>query len=614
MGVLKFTLSISLFVILGSCNFDEVQYYVNLINREQQRAEYFNLPVDAQLSKPHTRRYLEYGMFDHIVIGAGTAGSIVASRLSEDKSRNVLLLEAGGYETNFTDIPFMAGTMQNSEYNWNYRTVPQSTSCLGMNKRQCSYSRGKIVGGSSGINGLLYTRGNKRDFDNWCLLGNPGWCYKDILTFFKKSENSKINGDPFYHGFGGPLNVEYTKPRTKKHVAFIAANIELGSSFVDYNGKRQEGVGFTQYTTKNGKRGSSGRMFLHPVLNRKNLKIEPYSHVTQILINPKSKKAFGVVYAKNNQYYIAQSRKDIVLSAGAIGSPQLLMLSGIGPISHLEELKIPVIQNLSVGQNLQDHVGLRIMLNFITNYTDVDKSLEDNLKDYLNGTGLFTDPFDSKSIAFLRSNFSKVDNFPDIELLYMSSHTTYPIYKTFFNLDFNTYKDSMTNFDYRKSFAIIVFHLHPDSKGYIKLKSADPFEYPLINPKMLSDTNFRDIGSMYEGVKLALKLLDTNAFKQLSARLHHVHLPACKRFTYLSKRYWYCHIRQLATSFAHPVGTCKMGPDPLKGDVVDHTLKVYGIQNLRVADASIMPVITSGHTSAPVMMIGEKAAHMIMFE
>ncbi|KAF5303570.1 hypothetical protein FQR65_LT08171 [Abscondita terminalis] len=489
------------------CESNDVDYYVNLIESESKRAATFVLPTHSKTEKPFSKDFIEYGKFDHIVVGAGSAGGIVASRLSEDQFREVLLLEAGGPDTNFTEIPGVMGILWDLEYNWGYHTVPQSTYCLGMKEKRCSYLRGKALGGSSTINSLIYTRGSKRDFDNWCAEGNPGWCYKDVLPYFKKVENSNINDDPFYHGFGGYINLEYSKPHTKKQRAFIEANIELNRTFLDYNGFRQEGVGMTQMNTKNGRRCSTGTTYLRTAFKRKNLKILTQSHVTRVLINPKTKTAFGVLFAKNNKYYVAKSRKDIVISAGAIGSPQLLMLSGVGPNLHIQQFGIPVLENLSVG--------------------------------------------------------------------------------------------------------IMIILLHPQSRGYIKLKSSDPFDYPIIDSRGFSDVNYKDIETVYEGVHLCLNLLETKAFKNLDAKLHRVHLPTCKEFVYMSKDYWYCHMRQLSSSFAHVVGTCKMGPDPFQGAVVDHQLKVYGINNLRVADASIMPLIPGAHTNAPTMMIGEKAAAMI---
>ncbi|KAK4887875.1 hypothetical protein RN001_004146 [Aquatica leii] len=604
--VLVLTLSLTC---VRSYSKDLIDYYVNLIQTEIKRSETFSLPVNSQNDKPFSNEYVEYGTFDHIVVGAGSAGSIVASRLSEDSFREVLLLEAGGLETNFTDIPKMAGPLWYLEYNWNYYTIPQTTACLGMTKKQCAYPRGKMLGGSSGINGVVYTRGSKKDFDNWCAQGNPGWCYKDVLPFFKKSEDSKINGDPYYHGTKGYINIEYAKPNTRQQRAFIEGNIELNRSFVDYNGNRQEGVGITQLTQKNGRRCSTGA-FLKKASNRRNLKISTYSHVTRILINQKTKRAFGVLFAKNNKYYVARSRKDIIVSAGAIGSPQLLMLSGIGPKLHLEDLKIPVIKNLAVGNNLQDHVAFGL-LHFETDFPERVKSLQDNVIDYLNGVGELTDTFSAKGIAFIRTNLTEVDDFADIELILLGSNITSKYIQKMFNYGDETFKLGWPTKNINQFFSILIILMHPESRGYIKLKSSDPFDYPLINTMMLSDPNFKDIDTIYEGIKLTLKLLDTKAFKKLGTKLYPVHLPVCRQFEYLSKDYWYCHIRQVATSVAHIVGSCKMGPNPLNGAVVDHKLKVYGIRNLRVADASIMPLVPGAHTNAASMMVGEKAASMI---
>ncbi|KAK4887504.1 hypothetical protein RN001_003775 [Aquatica leii] len=610
MTILRKLIIAVLFSSVLSKSDDLVDYYVKLIQSEIQRSETFHSPTNAQDSKPFTNNYYEYGIFDHIVIGAGSAGGIVASRLSEDSFRKVLLLEAGGYETNFTEIPGMMAILFSSEYSWNYYTVPQTTSCLGMVNKQCTYMRGKILGGCSAINAAVYTKGCKRDFNNWCAEGNPGWCYEDVLPFFKKFEHSNINGDPFYHGSDGYINIEYPSPNTIQQRAFIEGNIELNRSFVEYNGFRQEGVGITQLNHENGRRASTANTLLKEASNRENLKILTGSHVIRILISKKSKKAYGVLFAKNNQYYVARSRKDIVLSAGSIGSPQLLMLSGIGPKHHLEDLEIPVIQELSVGENLQDHVGFS-MLHFETNFPEPFKTLKENVIDYLNGVGELTNTFNTKGIAFIRTNLTKIDDFADIELLLMRISGISKHMQKLNNYDNEAHQFGWPTGSLSNFFSILMILMHPESRGYLKLKSSNPFDYPLIDPQLLSDPNFKDIETMYEGILLTLKLLDTEAFKKLGVKLYHIHLPACKIYEYLSKDYWYCHLRQVASTNAHIVGTCKMGPDPLHGAVVNHELKVYGIHNLRVADASIMPLVPGAHTNAAAMMIGEKAAHMI---
>ncbi|KAF5300725.1 hypothetical protein FQR65_LT19321 [Abscondita terminalis] len=569
-----------------------VDYYVQLIESETNRSQTFSLPIDSQSEKPFNDEFVEYGTFDHIVVGAGSAGAIVASRLSEDKFRDVLLLEAGGPQTNLTEIPGAIGVLWNLEYNWNYYTEPQSAYCLGMKERRCAYQRGKVIGGSSSINGLVYTRGSKKDFDNWCAEGNTGWCYKDVLPYFKKLENYTIGGSSSCHGFEGYINVEYSKPHTKKQRAFIDANVELNRTFVDYNGFRQEGVGITQMSTVKGRRCSTGTTYLKTASKRNNLKISIQSHATKILINPNTKTAFGVLFAKNNKI---------------LRSPQLLMLSGIGPKQHLQQLRIPIIENLSVGENFQDHVGFP-MMHVETSVPEPDKTLEENVKDYLNGVGALTNAFNAKGIAFVRTNLTKIDDFADIEILTIG---TSPVTKKFFNYDDDTFNFGFPSTNHNFYFTFLIILLHPRSRGILKLNSADPFDYPIIDSNGLSDNDFVDVETVYEGVQLALKLLETKAFKDIGARLHRVHLPDCKEFDYMSRDYWYCHIRYFSSSMAHNVGTCKMGPSPLHGAVVDNRLKVYGIKNLRVADASIMPLVPGAHTNAPTMMIGEKAADMI---
>ncbi|KAK5644051.1 hypothetical protein RI129_007896 [Pyrocoelia pectoralis] len=590
------------------CSNDEVDFYVKLIEEETGRA-YTALPTDSSGYQPKYESMSYFGNFDYIIVGAGSAGAVVANRLSEDLDRSVLLIEAGGYETDFTDIPLMNEYTKGLEFNWNYNTTPQTTACLGMLDKECPYPVGKGLGGTSIINALMYVRGNQKDFNNWYQQGNPGWAYDDVLPYFIKSESSHVNGDRGYHGYDGYLNVEYHKPSSPELAAFLQANIDLGRKIIDYNGKEQLGVAQTQHNTKNGKRHSTGRAFIDPVKHRPNLKILTHRLVTKILID-KNRKAYGVLFSGNGKLYSATVTREIIVSAGSIASPQLLMLSGIGPRAHLVSKSIPVIQSLSVGENFQDHATY-FALNFITNYTEPHKSLEQNVVDYLNSSGPFTIPGNSQGLGFFRTKLSKTPNYPDIELIMNPSNSTGNSVQRVYH-----YNDEVINTIYKdinpsQTFSLIVILLHPKSRGTIKLKSNSPYEYPLIDPKFFSDPGNEDLETMYQGIKLALEIVDTEPFKKLGAKLMYAPLPACKRHWYLSRKFWYCQIRQLTSHIYHPIGTCKMGPNPFSGAVVDHELKVHGVDNLRVADASIIPEATSGHTNAVAIMIGEKVSDLI---
>ncbi|KAK5644049.1 hypothetical protein RI129_007894 [Pyrocoelia pectoralis] len=584
-----------------------VDYYTELITKEKDRA--FKHPIidNANQYQPLSSNYSDYGTFDHIVIGAGSAGAVVANRLTEDAFTKVLLLEAGGHQSHFSDIPSMAFYLQGLEYNWNYFSIPQTTSCLGMFKRQCSYPRGRGVGGTSIINGLIYSRGNKNDYNNWFVQGNPGWSFDDVLPFFKKVENFQY-GDDRFHGKGGVVNVEYHDPISPQASAFLEANEELGRRLVDYNGENQLGVSRTQLNKYKGRRLSTGNTFLLPALQRKNLDISIDSFVIKILIN-RRKRAYGVIFSKYGKVYFAKSRHDIILSAGVFGSPQILMLSGIGPRFHLEHIKIPVVEDLPVGDNLQDQPAY-YNLEFTSDYTEPTGSLQQLVKDYLNNFGPLTNPLNAQAVAFLQTKYAPSKNVPDIEALLIASNNTNDFSLEVFHYNRETYKAILEKNQPHKTFSIYVNLLHPKSRGSFRLNSKNPFEYPRIDPRLLSDSDDQDIETLYQGIQLILKMENTTAFQKLGAKLKYEPLPACKRYDYLSKKYWYCQLRQLTTSSFNPVGTCKMGSNP-KDSVVDSDLNVHGIKNLRVADTSIFPTTISGHPSAAASMIGEKVADLI---
>ncbi|XP_031341363.1 glucose dehydrogenase [FAD, quinone]-like [Photinus pyralis] len=597
------------FAYIGECSEQNlVDHYVKIITELKAKAYTKPLPENADQHAPEAEERIDYGTFDHIIVGAGAAGSIIANRLSENSSRRVLVLEAGEYGTDLTDIPEIRTYLTDSNYNWGYLSVPQTTACLGYKDQRCILYRGKGIGGSTIINGLNYIRGNDRDYDNWYKQGNAGWSYKDVLPYFKKSENY-LEGDPEYHGKGGYLNVETWKEINVQTQAFFDAHKLLGMKEVDFNGESQLGYGKPQFNIKNGKRQSTGNAFILPILSRPNLEVLTNSYVTKILID-KHKRASGVVFTRNGKYWEARSRSDIILSAGAFGSPHLLMLSGIGPRSHLENVGIPVVQDLPVGEHLFDHTGF-YYLDFTTNYTETERPLDDLVQNYIAGGGPLANAFAMQGISFLQTNRSKNTDYPDVEIMIIPSINSNEFTAKFWNINDDVLNDVSKDNDPRRSFTIVGNIMHPKSEGFVRLNSSNPFDYPVINPMQLSDPDGVDIETMYEMLELVLEMINTEPFKRLDTKLKYAPLSACKDHEYKSRDYWYCFLRQLAVPFFHSTGTCKMGTHPSKGAVVNPELKVFGVDNLRVADASIMPSTVSGHTSAPTMMIGEKAADLI---
>lgn len=484
-----------------------------------------------------------------------------------------------------------------------------------MVNQKCAYPRGKGLGGTSIINGIMYVRGNRLDYDNWAEQGNPGWSYEEILPLFKKSENAQIKEyDEGYHGKGGYLSIEHPKPNTPQFEAFVEANVELGRKVIDYNGEEQLGVSRTQFSTIKGQRDSTGKAFLYPTRTRDNLEILTNAYATKIILKSSlitSLRATGVKFTKDGVSYDAKAEKEVILSAGVFGSPQLLMLSGIGPKKHLKELKISVEKDLPVGHNLHDHQTY-YALNFRTNYSAPVSSLEELIEDYLNGEGPFTIGGNAEGLGFYQSPLEKTPGYPDLELIILPSNNTGDFVQNVMHYDEETYKNMYGDIDPQNSFTLIVILLHPKSRGTLRLKTNNPFDYPEINPEFLSDAEGEDIERMYQGIQIALELLETEAFKNLNVELINASMAACKDLEYLSKDYWYCQLKQLTAHSHHPVGTCKMGPRPSRGAVVDHELKVHGVEQLRVADASIIPEITSGHTNAAAIMIGEKVSELIL--
>ncbi|KAF5285319.1 hypothetical protein FQA39_LY04418 [Lamprigera yunnana] len=593
--------------VLG-CNGQIVENYLNLINTETTRALQGSLPKNSFSYIPAREEIFNAGIYDYIIVGAGSAGAVIASRLSEDPNISVLLIEAGGYPTDFTDIPKYMYYLQGREFDWGFESTPQKTTCLGMVDQICPIPRGKGLGGGSLINGMMYVRGNKKDFDDWYMSGNFGWNYAEVLRLFKKSENFVPISNSSYHGRGGPLDVNYAGPNSRYLNVFLRANAEMGRKIVDYNGEHQLGAAQIQFTINNGRRESTYKAFLQDNLNRKNLKILTHSLVTKLLIT--NNIAYGVRFNSAGRMYNVKSRREVILSAGAIGSPQLLMLSGIGPEEDLSRLGIKVIKNLNVGKDLQDHATFWELL-FVTNHTESIPPLKESVVQYLNGYGPLTKPINVEGVAFLNTNVSDRSGQPDIELLAAPVRESPVLLQKIFNYNNDAIQMRPKNLEVDNTFSIAIILLHPKSRGSLKLKSNSPYEYPNIDLNLLSDKNNEDIETMYKGIKLVLDLMDTKAFKEVNAKLTYASMPTCKRYPYLSRDFWYCQLRQLTFHVYHHIGTCKMGSHPWNGAVVNHQLKVFGIQNLRVADASIIPTITSGHTNAVAVMIGEKVSELI---
>ncbi|KAK9497725.1 hypothetical protein O3M35_004393 [Rhynocoris fuscipes] len=560
--------------------------------------------------------------YDFIVIGGGSAGAVLANRLSEVKGWTVLLLEAGSDENEISDIPSLAGYLQLTNMDWQYKTEPppqESPYCRAMNGDRCFWPRGKVLGGSSVLNAMIYVRGNRRDYDLWEALGNPGWSYQNVLPFFKKSED---NRNPYlmnnsYHSVGGYLTVQESPFRTPLALAFVKAGEELGYENRDVNGERQTGFMIAQGTIRRGSRCSTAKAFLRPVRLRNNLHIAMNSHVTKIILKGDPPRAAGIQLLRNGVRQVVKARKEIILSAGAINSPQLLMLSGIGPKEELKRVGIPLIKELPVGYNLQDHVGLGGLTFIVDEPVTFKKSRYQTLPvaiDYIfYEKGPMTSLGGVEGVAFVNTKYAdKGGEWPDIQFHFAPSSVNSDggeQIRRILNL-----RDSVYNSMYKplvpaETWTILPLLLRPESSGRVRLRNADPLSSPIIEPNYF--THRKDVDTLIEGIRIALNLSDTKAFQRFNSRPLLTRMPGCTDYLFNTDEYWECALRHFTFTIYHPAGTCKMAPKDDITAVVDHRLRVHGVNNLRVVDASIMPTIVSGNPNAPVIMIAEKASQMI---
>jgi choline dehydrogenase len=522
-------------------------------------------------------------MFDYIIVGAGSAGCVLANRLSEDSACRVLLLEAGAEgATPMINTPAYYPRLQDSPYDWGDRTVPQEY----LNDRRIYLPQGRVLGGSSAINYMIYMRGNRADYDEWQRLGNAGWDYNEVLPYFIKAENNRSFTDRF-HGRNGPLTVSSHPGANALVDCYLAAAQEVGIPYnPDFNGEQQYGCGPLQATIAAGRRCDAAYAYLDPVRKRDNLTVITHAYATKVLLQ--GTRATGVEYLRFGEVRRALAAAELILSAGALRSPHLLILSGIGDPTRLTEHGITVRQALpGVGQNLQDHLHTRVRCAISQALTFAP--LPDPQK------AVIVDEYTKGRSGMLASNFLEAGAF-----LFSTSQATTPDLQHFFLAALAPdYPEAGT--PNRHGITLTSYINRPCSRGEVTLASADPLDRPRIDPNYLRDPD--DLRCAIAGVRWNLKILYARAFDQL--RGEEIAPGVVER----SENEIADFVRRTASTTWHPTGTCRMGSDPMA--VVDRFLRVHGVEKLRIVDASIMPNIVSGNTNAPTIMIAEKAADMI---
>lgn len=558
--------------------------------------------------------------YDFIIVGSGPAGCVLANRLTENPAINVLLLEAGSRPTTLHSIPALASYAVVPETSWGYQMSPHPGSCLGYKGQTCAYPLGRVLGGSSAVNYMVYVRGSRHDFDRWEEMGNYGWGFDDVLPLFLKMENATSlrhqSLDTDFRGVRGELDVSHTHYRSLLGATSVQAAKERGLPYLDFNGKRQIGVDYLQGTTRNGRRFSAANAYLDPIQGRKNLHVMLNSLVSKVIIDPATKVTLGVEYIYQGRTHRVMANKEVILSAGPINSPQLLWLSGVGPKRDLTKFNIPVLSDLPVGEKYLDHTSFgRISISTDTWEDSIDLS-RINSKDVddfvFRGAGKLTVPATMEVVTMQNNGYN--NNIPqenaNMEMIMITGKHSQG------TAGYTGMRDDVYNATFKPVdespygvISIFIVDLYPETQGRLRMRGPTINHMPIIDFPFFKST--RDMEALVWGAKEAVALLSTKAMKDIGGILNSLPIPDCASLVFGSDEYWRCYIRHLARNILHAAATNKMGPKNDIEAVVDPELRVYGIAKLRVADSSVAPTTVACHTQAVSYVVGEKLSELL---
>lgn len=563
-------------------------------------ASYCNLGANDRYPADYGTKLVDGEEFDFIVVGGGSAGSLLANRLTAVSNWRVLLIEAGGYPSILTEIPTMFARLQLADEDWKYRTVPGS--CEGLKDHVCIYPRGKMLGGCSAMNAMLYLRSYEDDHEQWVKEGNIGWDYPSVLKYYNKFEKD--------------VNVSELHSADPIRATIISGYQEMG--FPEMTDTTHLGYSDSLVTIAGGTRQSSAKVFLTTIKERPNLHLVLNAHVTRLTFSDNH--VDGVEVLVNQKVIKLKSAKEVILSAGAIGSPQILMNSGVGPQEHLANLGIPLRNDLPVGEHLQDHpvfIGIFININetFLRSKTK-EENLDDIFQYVMHRKGHFAEP---PLVNFhLHANTRDGGKVPDLQVNHIpfprNSRDMMRAWVAGFNFPPEVQDLMVKNNEKHSNMVLFVKCLKSKSTGRIQLNSANPLDYPQIYPNYLSDEHGEDLDTLLRGIRLLEELLKTKPLRDANAELVNLNLPNCVEFQFDTDDYWRCALRNYVTHLHHPCGTCRMGPVGDRTSVVGPDLKLHGVAGVRVADASIIPRIPSANINSVTYVIAEKAAELIRKE